>query len=249
MKYRRLVIAVMASAALHGLVLALFRVEKPFQETRVSQPSLEIVFATPSRMTPSRIQVPEPVAVLPSVPAEQPLDETPPETLPEPSPAAAPSPQSQVAERQAESITDPIRDVVTTVSSQAAPTAFQAYVAPQCTVTQRNSPMHNCRTDRRMNIEVESAFADLFDSLAPGDADFKRTLRRDLDRLEDLARRRDMLAAADQTNELEVALVAEQQRQLTDEITRIDNKYAQVNLLRLIPLGIKVFKGLNLGGE
>ena len=45
-------------------------------------------------------------------------------------------------------------------------------------------------------------------------------------------------------DEFEAALLAQERRDINDEIFRIDRKYQQVNLLKLIPIGINVVKKL-----
>lgn len=39
---------------------------------------------------------------------------------------------------------------------------------------------------------------------------------------------------------LEAAFVAQERRDIAEQILRIDRRYQQVNLLRLIPIGVKV---------
>ena len=63
-------------------------------------------------------------------------------------------------------------------------------------------------------------------------------------RVENLMGRQEELADLDFFEGLESALIAQQRRYIREEILRIDRKYAQVNLLKLIPIGRKVLKGL-----
>ena len=63
-------------------------------------------------------------------------------------------------------------------------------------------------------------------------------------RVENLMGRQEELADLDSFEGLESALIAQERAYIREEILRIDRKYAQVNLLKLIPIGRKVLKGL-----
>lgn len=62
--------------------------------------------------------------------------------------------------------------------------------------------------------------------------------------VDDLIAQADQLAAVDPTDEVQAALIRERQYQLQQDVLSIDRRHAQFNLLRLIPIGMKTFKGL-----
>ena len=65
-----------------------------------------------------------------------------------------------------------------------------------------------------------------------------------MDMVESLLQKQEELASIVPADEFEAALIALERRDINDEIFRIDRKYQQVNLLKLIPIGINVVKKL-----
>ena len=124
--------------------------------------------------------------------------------------------------------------------------AFEASIAPNCTPTQRATQVRICDPDENDVTQqaplsaYEGTFGDAFRDLATTSSEFHR----DMARVENLMGRQEELADLDFFEGLESALIAQQRRYIREEILRIDRKYAQVNLLKLIPIGRKVLKGL-----
>ena len=124
--------------------------------------------------------------------------------------------------------------------------AFEASIAPSCTPTQRATQVRICDSDESDVTQqaaltaYEGTFSDAFRDLSTTSSEFHR----DMARVENLNRRQEELADLDSFEGLESALIAQERAYIREEILRIDRKYAQVNLLKLIPIGRKVLKGL-----
>jgi len=125
-------------------------------------------------------------------------------------------------------------------------TGIELSRAPGCTLPQRASEVRVCdpeesEINRRVSIAAyEGTFSDAFRRLSPKSPDFHR----DMAMVASLMERHEELENLEPSEGLEFALIAQEQRDIREAILRIDRRYQQVNLFKLIPVGAKVVKGL-----
>ena len=197
----------------------------------------------------------EPVEEEKSSPAVEPIPQ------PQQSPDPDSSPDQKVQEDDSEQILQPVlqpieveepvlnqsvASMISAIVEQDRIRAFEASIAHRCTPTQRASPVRICApagddvAQRAALVAYEDTFSDVFRHLSATSSSF----RRDMDMVESLLQKQEELASIVPADEFEAALLAQERRDINDEIFRIDRKYQQVNLLKLIPIGINVVKKL-----
>ena len=114
-----------------------------------------------------------------------------------------------------------------------------------CTPAERHSGLRNCAPSFAGSIDQRSAFyTQLFKQGFSHIWLENPSFLKDMALVDDLIAQADQLAAVDPTDEVQAALIRERQYQLQQDVLSIDRRYAQFNLLRLIPIGMKTFKGL-----
>lgn len=125
-------------------------------------------------------------------------------------------------------------------------TAFQAYVQPECDSAEQSSLARICDPYDEQVLQQSMTDAELsvFEAAFRRLSTTRRDFNKDMQRVEQLVTRRATLSPLNPQDPVQVALVAEQRRELRDQIMRIDKKYTEANLLRLIPISRKVLKGL-----
>ncbi|MEQ8689878.1 MAG: hypothetical protein RIC89_03445 [Pseudomonadales bacterium] len=148
------------------------------------------------------------------------------------------------------------RELVSQLATTENRTAFQAYVQPECDKAEQASLARVCdpydeqvlqlsMTDAASNtLSSASVILSVFEAAFRRLSTTRRDFNKDMQRVEQLVTRRATLSSLNPQDPVQVALVAEQRRELRDQIMRIDKKYTEANLLRLIPISRKVLKGL-----
>ncbi len=230
-KHQKMALAVGLSIALHGYFLVVGpSLVEPGQPTL--PPRLDVLLEEPA---PIQQQPPsQPEEQVPAPPSE-------PVAVLEPSesePVAADAPP-EVEERRFEVVN---RTVLSAIVDGVEADAVTAFMVPACNPSEAASQIRTCRREDRTFAEapVLAGFAEAFAQLRTESVDFDG----DMARVEALLVKQERIEQMQPTDELSRALLAEQQREIRDEILRIDRRYASVNLLKLIPMGAKVVRGL-----
>lgn len=138
------------------------------------------------------------------------------------------------------------RELVSQLATTENRTAFQAYVHPECDNAEQASLARLCDPydDQVLQQSMTDAELSVFEAAFRRLSTTRRDFNKDMQRVEQLVTRRATLSPLNPQDPVQVALVAEQRRELRDQIMRIDKKYTEANLLRLIPISRKVLKGL-----
>lgn len=137
---------------------------------------------------------------------------------------------------------EPLPFLITAFVKQERIDAYAASIDHDCTLSQRASKVRICALDdvtRRL-----TAYEGMFSYAFRPQSSVSSIFQRDMDNLESLMRKQEALAAIEPLDALNAAILAQEQRDIRAEIFRIDSKYAQVNLLKLIPMGANLVKKL-----
>ena len=120
--------------------------------------------------------------------------------------------------------------------------AFKASLIPECTLPELVSEVRICEPDdsELTGQGPANAFAGTFSNAFRPLYSKRSNFNADIAMIEKLMRRQEELAEVPASDELQAAFVAEERRLIADQIIRIDRKYQQVNLFRLVPAGINV---------
>lgn len=138
------------------------------------------------------------------------------------------------------------RELVSQLATTENRTTFQAYVQPECDNAEQASLARLCDPydEQVLQLSMTDAELSVFEAAFRRLSTTRRDFNKDMQRVAQLVTRRATLSPLNPQDPVQVALVAEQRRELRDQIMRIDKKYTEANLLRLIPISRKVLKGL-----
>ena len=135
-----------------------------------------------------------------------------------------------------------VSSMITAAVTQERNDAFDASLTPGCTLPERASEVRICEPDdsdvtgHGPATAFVGTFSNAFRPLSARGPSFND----DMAMVEGLMRRQEELASMNPAEGLEAAFVAQEHRDIAEQILRIDRRYQQVNLLRLIPIGVKV---------
>ncbi|MCZ6641918.1 MAG: hypothetical protein O7F71_10115 [Gammaproteobacteria bacterium] len=226
------------SLFLHGLVLLVV-----IQREHSAIPEITTLESTFHISLSVEVEKPDPV---PEPPAQPPEEQPTPKIVdieePDPGDKDQTTPRVLQEPRLKQSAPSMIKALV----EQDKNAAFRASLTPDCTLTQRATEVRICEPDdydvtgQATLTAYEETFGDAFRDLSETRSEFHR----DMAMVDSLMGRQEELAAINPSDELEFALIAEERSYLREEIFRIDRKYEQTNLFKLIPVGRKVIKGL-----
>ncbi len=236
-------IALSISVILHGLVLYVVNPED-YSITREITPTdtLQISLRSPPPIEFDESSQPEePVAEL-----TEPLPQTPQQiSVPEivDVPESTPGEEDQEQD-SAPGFKEPLPSLITAFVKQERIDAYAASIDHGCTLSQRASRVRICAPDDDDLTRRLTAYEGMFSYAFRPQSSVSSIFQRDMDNLESLMRKQEALAAIEPLDALEAALLVQEQRDIRAEIFRIDSKYAQVNLLKLIPMGANLVKKL-----
>ena len=120
----------------------------------------------------------------------------------------------------------------------------KAYQGPSCTPAERANEIRRCEPEEDMRDRRQAFYAGLFREAFGHIGQANPSFSKDMDRVAALAAKSESLTALDPDNPVEASLLREQRAYLQQEISRIDQRYAEFNLFKLIPIGKRVVKGL-----
>ncbi len=266
----RLLLAGLCSVLLHAIALVLLtgKDQSPADEAPVISATFEWVRAAPTNLpTPNAEQAANPL--LHELPEIAQASEQPPVPQPLPDPLnaaiATPAIATPVIETPAiETRTDQSaqtaapphlgltlsRSLLSGISTETAADAWQAFNAEACTPAQHHADLYNCPAQAALLEDPTAQFyADLLHQTLAHLDNRSPSLKRDLDRAGALLAQAEQLAALNPSDQVQAALVREQRALISQQVMDIDRRYSQFNLLRLLPIGAKVLKGLQQQAE
>ena len=120
----------------------------------------------------------------------------------------------------------------------------KTYQGPACTPAERANEIRQCEPEEDMRDRRQVFYAGLFREAFGHIGRANPSFSKDMDRVAALAAKSESLTALDPDNPVEASLLREQRAYLQQEISLIDQRYAEFNLFKLIPIGKRVVKGL-----
>ena len=137
-----------------------------------------------------------------------------------------------------------VEDLRSSLSSTLSEGGFATYVGPTCTEAERASEIRLCGPRDLGKDDRTRFYANLFREAFGHVHQTSPSFDKDMDRVATLAARSERLVALNPDDPVEEALLREQRAYLREEILRIDKRYTQFNLLKLVPIGRRVVEGL-----
>ena len=152
------------------------------------------------------------------------------------------TPVLKPAEGKAPRLKQSVSSMITAAVEQDSIDAIKASLALGCTPAQRASEVRICGPDDnevtgqgRVTAFV-GTFSKAFRHLSAKSPNFDT----DMVMVESLMQRQEELEGMSPAEGLEAAFVAQEQRDIREQIARLESRYQHVNLLKLIPIGAKV---------